>query len=108
LGKYIAALKDYNRALEVGSSEDFITYNNRGSLYADLGRYEDALTDFENAIDIAPDYAGSYYNRGKMYLHLDRTNEAERDFEKALELNLTADQRHQVEKALKKTGGYQP
>ena len=30
----------------------------------DLGREEEALIDYSNAIDINPQYADAYYNRG--------------------------------------------
>ena len=38
-----------------------------GVVLYDLGRNEEAILDFTNAIDINPHYAEAYYNRGKYY-----------------------------------------
>ena len=39
-------------------------YNNRGAAKAALGRYDDALADYDEAVRLKPDYAYAYYNRG--------------------------------------------
>ena len=38
-------------------------YLNRGSIYAILGLFPDAITDYNKAIKIDPDFAEAYYNR---------------------------------------------
>lgn len=68
-------------------------YNNRGDALVDEQRYEEALLDFDKAIELLPQYAMAYYNRGNLYqkqkkydLALEDFNYAiryERDFDKA-------------------------
>ena len=38
--------------------------NNRGNAHAELGHYEDAIADYDEAIRINEQYANAYYNRG--------------------------------------------
>ena len=40
-----------------------------GNLLIDLGRKEEALIDYNKAIEINPIYAKAYYNRGRYYLY---------------------------------------
>ena len=61
-------------------------YNNRGSAKNDLGRRDEALTDYNEAIRLRPDLAVAYNSRGKMNALLNRTDEARRDFETAVSL----------------------
>jgi len=47
-------------------------------------RYEDAVTQFNNAIGLEPSNAGYYYARGRSYESLKKNTEAGKDFERAL------------------------
>ncbi|MDF2813678.1 MAG: tetratricopeptide repeat protein, partial [Microvirga sp.] len=38
-------------------------YNTRGAAYARVGRYSDAISDFNRAVQIDPNYAPAYTNR---------------------------------------------
>ncbi|HSF89709.1 MAG TPA: tetratricopeptide repeat protein [Saprospiraceae bacterium] len=68
-------------------------YNNRGDALVDEQRYDEALLDFDKAIELQPKYAMAHYNRGNLYqkqkkyeLALADFNNAvryERDFDKA-------------------------
>ena len=42
--------------------DDFEAYNNRGVVYAYLGRYQNAQADYDKAIRLKPDDNGAYYN----------------------------------------------
>ncbi|MFK8164390.1 MAG: tetratricopeptide repeat protein, partial [Lewinella sp.] len=69
-------------------------YNNIGLLYRDQGRYEEALTFFQKAIEISeavldakhPDLAISYNNIGSLYQDQGRYEEALTFFQKAIEI----------------------
>ncbi|MCP4259665.1 MAG: tetratricopeptide repeat protein, partial [Planctomycetes bacterium] len=41
-------------------------YNNQGNTYAEKGEYEQAISNFNKALEINPKYAQAYYNRGKI------------------------------------------
>jgi tetratricopeptide (TPR) repeat protein len=54
--------------------------------YNNLGQYERAIQDYDEAIRLNPQVAMLYYNRGGSYEALGKTKEVERDFQKAKEL----------------------
>jgi len=53
---------------------------------AALGRHEEALTSYERALALKPDYAEALHNRGNTLVALDRLNEALKSFEQAIVL----------------------
>ena len=50
----------------------------------------DGLTDFQNAVALAPDYYEAYYQIGMTYLQLTKLQEAENNFRKSIELSKDA------------------
>ena len=52
----------------------------------ELGQYERAIQDYDEAIRLNPQYVYAYNNRGLTYQSLGKVEEAERDFQKAKEL----------------------
>ena len=62
-------------------------YVNRGNLYQDLQKYELALDEYNQAIEINPNYAMAYYNRGVLYYDQKKYELALADWNKAIELN---------------------
>ena len=62
-------------------------YNNRGSSKATLGKHEEAIADFEKAIELDPKFALAHYNRGNSKAILGKHEEAIADCDKAIELN---------------------
>jgi len=52
----------------------------------ELGRYEEALVSYENAIRIDPNYPVIHYRQGVLLRRFDRDEDAERAFRKAIEL----------------------
>lgn len=85
MGRYEAAINDYLRAADINPGSADIHYN-LGNLYAQIGRYEDALSAYSKAISSGagpqPDY---FNNRGIVYRKLGREKEAQQDFLKAAE-----------------------
>ena len=51
------------------------------------GQYKQALSDFNKALEINPNYAGAYYNRGLVNVILEQKEQAISDFSKAIEIN---------------------
>jgi tetratricopeptide (TPR) repeat protein len=58
----------------------------RGDSYAELGLYERAIHEYDEAIRFERNDTNAYYKRGLAYEALGKTIEAERDFAKAEEL----------------------
>ena len=62
-------------------------HNNRGMALANEGRYEDAIAEFTEAIELDPAYALGYNNRGWAYSEKGQYDLAIADLSKAIELN---------------------
>ena len=82
LGK---AIELYTYLIEI--SPNHYVYNHRGLVYFSLSQYNEALTDFNMAIDIEPNDTRVYTNRGLTYRMLKQTDMALADFNKSIELN---------------------
>ncbi|MGF1601085.1 MAG: tetratricopeptide repeat protein, partial [Thermosynechococcaceae cyanobacterium] len=67
-----------------GSADDFGV---QGLILDDLGRYEDAISSFDQAIKFKPDYHQAFYNRGVALANLGRYEDAIASFDKALNIN---------------------
>jgi len=80
----------------VDISEEFtaVDHNNRGLTYSHLRQYEEALSDYTNAIRLDPTFAGAYSNRGLAYEILRRYPEALADFTQSITLDPTYAKAH--------------
>jgi protein O-GlcNAc transferase len=75
------ALACYERALALGCRE---AYESRGRVLVQLGRNEEAIAAFNDAIAFNPSDAKNWCMRGRIYMQLERTDEAMVDFVQAL------------------------
>lgn len=62
-------------------------YQNRGVVYQNQGKIEEALQDFNKALELKPAYDRALYNRGNIYLNQNDDVQALRDFNRALEIS---------------------
>ncbi|HEX8474230.1 MAG TPA: tetratricopeptide repeat protein [Pyrinomonadaceae bacterium] len=85
-GQWDAALKDYNKAIEINPDE-FVMYFNRGYGWREQGDLKAALADFNKAIEIQPQSAFNYLERGLTLLLMGRDADAQKDFDQLLKLN---------------------
>ncbi|WP_158224923.1 tetratricopeptide repeat protein [Brunnivagina elsteri] len=64
-----------------------ITYHNRGLSRYNLGEYQAAIEDYDQAIKLNPDYAIAYHNRGIARRNLGEHQAAIEDYNQAIKLN---------------------
>jgi tetratricopeptide (TPR) repeat protein len=62
-------------------------YYNRGNAYFAKGYYEQAISDYDKAIELEPNNAIVYFSRGKAYAYNNKFDEAISDYNKAIEIN---------------------
>jgi len=61
-------------------------YCNRAELYYDVENYDEALKDYNKAIELKPDWEYPYNGRGNVFYKCYRDDEALKDYNKAIEL----------------------
>lgn len=62
-------------------------WNQRGETHHTVGRYEEAVAAFDQAISLDPDYSEAWKNRGLSLALLGRINESGESFARAITLN---------------------
>jgi tetratricopeptide (TPR) repeat protein len=81
------ALDYYQKDLQAEPS-DASLHNNLGSLYADMGRTEDAAAEFKKAADLDPLHAsGYYYNLGAIMVNKGQMDAAAEALKKATDID---------------------
>lgn len=64
-----------------------VMYKDLGGVYVTKGQYDQAILNFNKALEMNPKYAEAYCNRGGAYLGKGRYDMAILDFNKAIEIN---------------------
>lgn len=95
-GRYEAAIEAYTRAILAGDLEPealAVTFNNRGVAYGELGDYDRAIQDYNQALSLRPGDRTSIKNlrighvrRGSAHATLGEHEQALADYAKAIEL----------------------
>jgi ABC-type phosphate transport system substrate-binding protein/Tfp pilus assembly protein PilF len=105
LGQPAEAFNSFDRALEIASSKPMEqltvaapvavgtallakTWLGKGSALMRLGRAEEALATFDQAIELKPDYAEAWSSRGNVLMALGRRDEARASFERVAQLQV--------------------
>ncbi len=98
LDTFSSVLKLWSDAIQKNQDEKFLfaerSYNYRGNAYSALGRLQEALADYQKAIELNPNHYEGYHNRGNVYSDLGRLQEALADYQKAIELNPKSHEAH--------------
>ncbi len=81
-----AALKDFNRVLEL-ERENAFAYYLRGSLYTTKGDLDRALQDYDNAIRLAPKDYDSYLERAQVYEKKGMIDRAVADYDHVIQID---------------------
>lgn len=83
--RYEEALEDLEQARKLDAENEVYCYNIGLCLYC-MGKYEDAIGSFSQALALKPDYTDSLCQRGAAYAHLEKYDQAEADIRRAGEL----------------------
>lgn len=88
-GDHAAAVSLFTEALasgQVPQEDQAVVHLARGISYSQMEKFNDALTDFNAALRIRPNYGEAYLNRGAIFLTTGRFQNAVEDFDKGLGL----------------------
>lgn len=86
IGDYVAAAKDYNRALEI-NPEVGEAYLNRGNLWFLAQRFQAAIADYDNALKFGVNEPHvAYLNRGMVLEKVNDRDAAKLSYQRSLEL----------------------
>jgi tetratricopeptide (TPR) repeat protein len=69
------------------TSGNSIAHNNLGNVFHDQGRMDEAIAQYQRALEIKPDDDEVHYNLGNVFLQLGRMDEAIAHYQKALAIN---------------------
>ncbi len=79
---------DYYQKVLTGDPSDAQIHNNLGSLYADMGKPDDATTEFKKAAELDPTHASGYYfNLGAIMVNKSQMDQAAEALKKATDLD---------------------
>ena len=67
----------------VNFPRDFVPHGDLGVNYSNMGQYDKALTEYQEALRITPDNVNSYANLAGTYLFLNRLDQAQATFDQA-------------------------
>ena len=87
--QYYDAITYYGQSIKLSDSDKLksLAYNNRGSAKDDLGKYEEAILDYDEAIKLNQLDGDYYSNLGNAKTKLGKYAEAILDHDKAIKLN---------------------
>ena len=81
------SLDELERLEDILPKSDASTHCNRGDSFLNNGRYDEALAEFQRAIDLDADYEEAHYGIGRVYLHSERYIDAINAFEQLISSN---------------------
>ncbi len=79
--EYAKALAVLKQSLKINSKDNAEAYFTRGWIYANQGKFKEAIQDFDMVIAIDYTFAKAYYTRGICHMELGDTDDACRNFE---------------------------
>jgi tetratricopeptide (TPR) repeat protein len=77
----------WNYVIEKEPGRVDVAYLNRGNIYLNQGKFEEALLNYDTALTINPDFINGYSNRAQAYIRLNKHSNALKDLNTALTLS---------------------
>jgi tetratricopeptide (TPR) repeat protein len=92
LGQYQEAIESYRQAVKLNEKSSpppklSKLHNNLGLAYAASGHLSEAVAEFNQAVQLRPDYAEAHYNLGVAYLQSGKKSDAEKQQRILVKLN---------------------
>jgi len=87
MGHYQLAIKDYDKAIELDSTNVWLAYLARAAVYADMKDFTQAINDFTKAMELNPKSPVPYFHRGAAYVTIGNYQQAIKDFNVYIESN---------------------
>ncbi len=84
--RYDEEINDWGKVIDRFQIDAACAYNNRGLANQHLGRWEEALSDMNNACGQAPFHSDHFINRAKLKVLLSKTETLNSEFKEALRL----------------------
>lgn len=81
------AIAEFTKAIQVTSGDSAEVYSYRGLAYFDKGDLDQAISDYNIAIAINPNYSKAYSHRGLAYAYKGDFDQAISDYNKAIIIN---------------------
>ena len=107
LHHFDAAIRDFDRAIELNPRDAAIYFNRGNAHHAGRSDYRQAIADYSKAIELDPRDTASHYNRGLAYLRTHSFQEAIHDFGKVIALHADHVRAHVNRgEAFRKIGAY--
>ena len=82
-----AALEDFTAAISMDGGSNPLYWHNRGFCYRNMGRFQEAISDYSRAIELDGSNAAAFNNRGYAWRKLGWYAEAASDYTRSLELD---------------------
>ena len=71
--------------------DDAAAYKQRGAAYKDLKKTDEALADYDKAIQLNPNDGYAYINRANIFIEKNDLEKAKADYQKIIDLKLEPD-----------------
>jgi serine/threonine-protein kinase len=81
-----AAEAAYSKAISLRPN-DWVAYKQLGMFYYSVGRYADAVREYEMVVELAPDNAHAYNNLGVLHIYLGDREKAKQYLEKTIQID---------------------